>query len=95
MTQASNLTDPHVWNTEKTLGGMLKKTVQQGRSRRKHRRRSLWATLRMLSRRERSWRFFSASRGLRAFLPGPHPPRRNHSIHTLNGFDYLIDVVGI
>jgi len=40
---------------------MLKKTVQQGRSRRKHRRRSLWATLRMLSRRERRWRAFSAS----------------------------------
>ena len=29
---------------------MLKKAVQQGRSRRKYRRRSLWATLRMLSR---------------------------------------------
>jgi hypothetical protein len=29
---------------------MLKNTVQQGRSRWKHRRRSLWATLRMLSR---------------------------------------------
>src|SRR6185295_15211456 len=40
---------------------MLKKAVQQGRSRRKHRRRSLWATLRMLSRRERRWRTFSAS----------------------------------
>jgi hypothetical protein len=37
--------------------------------------------------------FFSILLG--PFLPGPHPPRRNHSIHTLNGFDYLIDVVGI
>jgi len=40
---------------------MLKKAVQQGRSRWKHQRRSLWATLRMLSRRERRWRTFSAS----------------------------------
>jgi hypothetical protein len=40
---------------------MFKKTLQQGRSRWKHRRRSLWATVRMLSRRERRWRFFSTS----------------------------------
>jgi len=40
---------------------MLKKPVQQGRRRRMHRRRSLSATLRMLSRRERRWRGFSAS----------------------------------
>ncbi len=33
--------------------------VQQDRRRRKHRRRTLWGTLRMLSRRERSWRTFS------------------------------------
>ena len=43
------------------LHRMLKKSVQQGRIRRKHRRRSLWATLRMLSMRERCWRIFSAS----------------------------------
>ncbi len=55
---------------------MLKKAVLQGRSRGKHRRRSIlhppipscqdssfpkWATLRMLSRRERRWQTFSAS----------------------------------
>jgi len=40
---------------------MLKQFVQQGRSRWKHRRHSLWATLRMLSRRERRWRTVSAS----------------------------------
>ena len=40
---------------------MFKKPVQQGRRRRKHRRRSLSATLRMLSRGERRWRVFSTS----------------------------------
>jgi hypothetical protein len=40
---------------------MFKKTVQQGRSRWKHRRRSLLATLRILARGERRWRFFSTS----------------------------------
>jgi len=54
---------------------MLKMAVQQDRSRWKHRRRSLltrpprttsavlsrWATLKMLSMRERYWRVFSAS----------------------------------
>jgi hypothetical protein len=32
---------------------------------------------------------------LRAFLPGPHPPGRNHSIHTLDGFDHPFEMAGI
>ena len=32
---------------------------------------------------------------LRAFLPGPHPPCRNHSIHALNRFEDLLEVVGV
>src|SRR5690349_6986040 len=35
--------------------------LQQGRSRERNRRRSLWATLRISSRRERRWRVFSAT----------------------------------
>ena len=29
------------------------------------------------------------------FLPGPQPPCRNHPIHTLNGFEHLIEMVGV
>ena len=32
---------------------------------------------------------------LRAFLPGPHPPGRNYSVHTLNGFEHLIEMMGV
>jgi hypothetical protein len=35
--------------------------IQRGRRRRKHRKRTLWGTLRMFASRERSWGRFSAS----------------------------------
>src|SRR5262245_20449731 len=38
---------------------------------------------------------FSAFRQLGSFLPGPHPPSRNHSIHTFNSFEYLVKMLGI
>ena len=36
----------------------------------------------------------SASYKLRAFLPGPQPSSRNHPIHTLDGFQHLIEMLG-
>ena len=32
---------------------------------------------------------------LRPFLPGPHPSSRNHPVHTLNGFEHLIEMLGV
>jgi len=51
----------HVAHQENASRRMLKKAVQRGRSRRTGRRRTLRGTLRTCSRRERSWRIFSAS----------------------------------
>ena len=72
--------------------------AQKGRPARpqasRNRRRSLWATLRILMSLERRWRAFSAS-WLGSFLPGSHPPRRNHPIHALNGFQHLIEMAGV
>ena len=51
---------------------LLKTDVQQGRRRRKHRRRTLRGTLRMFSSRERSWRPFSAAcKNTKASIPQP------------------------
>jgi hypothetical protein len=32
---------------------------------------------------------------LRAFLPRPQPSSRNHPIHTLNGFEHLLEMAGV
>ena len=32
---------------------------------------------------------------LRAFLPGPHPSRRNYPVHPLNGFEHLVKMTGV
>ena len=72
---------------------MLKKFVQQGRSERSTARRTLLGYVEhLIDARTKLADFFSIL--LRPFLPGPQPPRRNHPIHTLNGFEHLIEMAG-